>query len=620
MNFSLKSVTSVSGFLFVFIALVFFGVESNRMFADDPSSKPSEESLIAILKSDAPKAEKAITCKKLAIWGSAACVDEIAKLLVDDELTSWARISLENIPDPAADEALVEALSKVEGRSLVGVINSLGVRKTKSAVAAIAERLQGDEEVAVASALALGKIGDAAAADALLKQASNVSSKKVSNAIAEGLNRISEQRFIAGELEPSISIAKSVLGMDVPKIRKIEATRCLILASKESGVPALIEQLQSKDRDFKNIGLAVARELQGDGVSALLVAAIDDLGEETSSLLILALADRGDASVLAEMKKIVRDGSPESRIAAMEVLKEVGGVDSLEVLLASATDTNSEVAVAATATIAQLSGQEIDQEIVSRLGVADSATQAVLISLIGKRRIDAVEPIVASASSENGEVRAAALTALGQIATEAELDLLVGRAIGSDKKFESDQALALESLKYVAVRLADPTVVVTKLDAAMQRVDEPAQVKILEILAAIGGEKALTVIGKAAISESKLLQDSATQLLGAWMTVDAGPVLLELAARPGYAFRVRSLRGYLRLVRQFLMPDPQRLAMCQKAFAVAERDEEKKLLLEVVQRYPSTGMLELARQIGEKNPQLKGDVDKVVKIMEEKQK
>jgi len=619
MNFSHKSVASIFRYLLLFVALVLTAGESNRLFADDPNSGPSEESLIAILKSDAPKSEKAITCKKLAIWGSAACVDEVAKLLVDDELTSWARITLENIPDPAADAGLLKALDSVQGRSLVGVINSLGVRKTKSAVAAIAERLQGDEEVAVAAALALGKIGDAAAADALLKQISN-GSKKVSNAIAEGLNRISEQRFIAGELEPSISVAKFVLGMDVPKIRKIEATRCLILASKEGGVPSLIEQLQSKDRDFKNIGLAVARELQGDGVSELLVAAIDDLDQETGSLLILALADRGDASVLAEMKKIVKDGSPESRVAAMEVLKEIGGVDSLEVLLVSATDANSDVALAATATIAKLSGQQIDQEIVNRLEDADAATQAVLISLIGKRRIDAVEPILASVSSENGEVRAAALTALGQIATEAELDLLIGRAIGSDKKFESDQALALESLKYVAVRLPDPTVVVTKLAAAMQNVEEPAQVKILEILAAIGGEKALAVIGKVAISESKLLQDSATQLLGAWMTVDAGSVLLELAARPGYAFRVRSLRGYLRLVRQFLMPDPQRVEMCKKAFAVAERDEEKKLLLEVIQRYPSAGMLELARQIGQKNPQLKSEVDKIVDELEKKRK
>ncbi len=49
-------------------------------------------------------------------------------LLADKELTSWARIALEAIPGPAADEALREAMGDVEGRTLIGVINSIGVR------------------------------------------------------------------------------------------------------------------------------------------------------------------------------------------------------------------------------------------------------------------------------------------------------------------------------------------------------------------------------------------------------------------------------------------------------------------------------------------------------------
>ena len=35
-----------------------------------PAADPPEQPMIAVLKSDAPKAEKAITCKRLAIYGS----------------------------------------------------------------------------------------------------------------------------------------------------------------------------------------------------------------------------------------------------------------------------------------------------------------------------------------------------------------------------------------------------------------------------------------------------------------------------------------------------------------------------------------------------------------------
>ena len=72
-------------------------------FADE------EQPLIDLLKSDAPKADKAITCKKLALWGYGKSVPALAALLPDPELSSWARIALEVIPDPAADEALREA-------------------------------------------------------------------------------------------------------------------------------------------------------------------------------------------------------------------------------------------------------------------------------------------------------------------------------------------------------------------------------------------------------------------------------------------------------------------------------------------------------------------------------
>ena len=52
-----------------------------------------------------------------------------------------ARYGLEPIPDPAVDAALRDALGKVKGRLLVGVIGSIGVRRDPKAVPALAKRL-----------------------------------------------------------------------------------------------------------------------------------------------------------------------------------------------------------------------------------------------------------------------------------------------------------------------------------------------------------------------------------------------------------------------------------------------------------------------------------------------
>ena len=137
------------------------------VFAAESASE-KEQNLIAVLKSDAPAGEKAITCKRLAIYGSKEAVPALAPLLADKDLASWARIALEAIPDSSAEEALREAMGKVQGKLLVGVINSLGVKRDSKAVRALIGKLKdADLEVAGAAGEALGRIGGSEAAKAL---------------------------------------------------------------------------------------------------------------------------------------------------------------------------------------------------------------------------------------------------------------------------------------------------------------------------------------------------------------------------------------------------------------------------------------------------------------------
>ena len=121
--------------------------------------------LIAVLQSDAPPAEKAITCKRLAIYGDKEAVPTLAALLPNAELASWARIALEAIPDPEAGEALCGAIDDLEGRLLIGVINSVGIRREAKAVDQLAGRLKdADSGVGAAAAPARGRIAGAPAA------------------------------------------------------------------------------------------------------------------------------------------------------------------------------------------------------------------------------------------------------------------------------------------------------------------------------------------------------------------------------------------------------------------------------------------------------------------------
>lgn len=56
----------------------------------------------------------------------------------------------------------------------------------------------------------------------------------------------------------------------------------------------------------------------------------------------------------------------------------------------------------------------------------------------------------------------------------------------------------------------------------------------------------------------------------------------------------RSVRGYIRIARQFVLPEEQRVKMCQTAFDAAHQTAEKKLVLDVLKRYPCVDTLKQA--------------------------
>ena len=224
--------------------------------ADSQSPKERELKLISVLQSDAPPAEKAITCKRLAVYGTKDAVPALAPLLVDKELSSWARIALEVIPGPEADAALREAMGKTQGRLLVGVINSIGVRRDAQAVDGLVAKLKdADVDVASAAAVALGHIGGDQAAKAL-EQSLAGAPAKVRPAVAEGCILCAEKSLAAEKTADAVRLYDAVRQADVPKQRLLEATRGAILARQAAGIPLLMEQLRSANKARFGIGTA----------------------------------------------------------------------------------------------------------------------------------------------------------------------------------------------------------------------------------------------------------------------------------------------------------------------------------------------------------------------------
>ncbi len=138
-------------------------------FEAEPIWKLDQPKLIAILKDPGSTFfQKAIACKKLAQVGGRESIAPLAALLNDPRLGHYARFGLEPNPDPAVDDALRGALSRLKGKLLMGVIHSIGVRKDARAVDALGKLMyDGDTEIAQAASASLGTIGGPQAAKLL---------------------------------------------------------------------------------------------------------------------------------------------------------------------------------------------------------------------------------------------------------------------------------------------------------------------------------------------------------------------------------------------------------------------------------------------------------------------
>ena len=116
-------------------ALVFIDHYVARVSADATQRRELATRLAALLAdTGASEPAKLFVCQQLRVVASDTQVPQVAAMLDDAKTADLARLVLQPMPGPAASRALLEALGRVQGEPLIGVINSIGDRQDAGAV------------------------------------------------------------------------------------------------------------------------------------------------------------------------------------------------------------------------------------------------------------------------------------------------------------------------------------------------------------------------------------------------------------------------------------------------------------------------------------------------------
>jgi len=554
----------------------------------EPPIEGDEAKLIAIIESDADTFEKAKACQALAFKGTKQAVPALAALLPDEKLSHYARYGLEPIEDPTVDEALRKELGELDGDLLVGVINSIAVRRDEGAVDQLVELAKRDDEkISGAAISALGRIASGNAVAALDELAQG-RQPVVGAAMLTAASELSSD-----EQDKAIAIYKGVRSGDYPEHQQMAAIRGEARIAGDDGIELLKEQLRSDELFRFQAALAGLREVKADKATDALLAYFDSLPADRQALVIYALGDLGQRSALPKVLEVAQSGPANVRKAAITVLADLGDANAVPVLL-EATAGEGEIAEAARKSLIEVEGEEVDRALLETLAQAEGSRRVLVIEVAGQRGMVAAVPVLLEAADgQSDQVRLAAIKSLGLTVGLDQFPALLDHL--SDPKSEDSATAAKEALRKACLRMPDRDACAALILSEIEESPESVESDLMGLLGYVGGERALAGVATAARSEDESSQDAATRVLGEWLTADAAPVLLDLAKTlESGRFRIRALRGYIRIARQLDVPLDERIAMCRKTIEAAERPDETRLALEVLERYPTAQGLNLA--------------------------
>jgi len=578
-----------------------------------------EGRLLQFLQSDATPAGKQFVCKELSLIGTAQSVPVLEGMLTAEATSDMARYALERIGAKQVDEALRGSLGKTTGKVKIGIINSLGQRGDAQAVTALAGLL-GDvnPEIAAASAEALAKIGGEPAEKALAQAAANAE-PQFGQVLAQARLVCADKFQAQAKTQAAYAIYQQMYGENVPQQIRMAALRGLVMtAPQEEKDDLILKAVEGDNPQIRDVAVGLFREMPDKEITQKLVKILPGLSPEAQEQLIAAFGDKGDRAALPAITSAVKSDDEKVRLAALSALSRLGEEPAV-LLLASiaATATGKEQEVARQS-LDRLPGPNIDNTVRELIkGQINADVKTELIRTLGPRQTeDAVPLLLKTAKDDNASVRSESLKVLAELAGEKELPALVG--LLAEAKTGADRSGVEKAIIALGSRMENAGCTQYILQILPTIKDENMNCSLLNIMGKLGNDIALAPLRSALQDNNPKISEAALRALADWPTAAPMEDMLKVASNDAdVTRRVLALRGYIRMVG--LKSDrsaADTAGLLGQAMTIADRLEEKKMILGVLPNYPCPSSLALAQScLQEKD--LAAEAENAVKKIEE---
>jgi HEAT repeat protein len=536
---------------------------------------PGSEGRAAACEAIASRLAKAVPSAR--VWmlrqlersGRAESVAAVAAQLsdADERVRESARRALQANPAPEAAGALAKALEAADipawRAALLDALAGHGAAAAPFLKAMLKSLASGETDERRAAAGALGRTGDAGAAEALLGAGA-----------ADACLALGDRLAAKGDKAAALGLFRKLYGRPGPA--KGAALIGLARAGGASEIETVVAAMGDADAALRGAAVeAIVFIPAKDAVSALL-AKLKGASKDLTVSLLRALGLVGDKAAVPALLAALGDADEEVRTAAARSLGSAADGSAVLPLLKAAAGGGA-ARDAARVAIDRISGREADEALLAALKDADAKVRAEAARALGVRRVStAVASLLKVAEESDPAVRALIFKALSNVVKGEDLPALA--AVVAKTSDASDEAAA--AILAAAAQIPDADRRADAVVAECGKATGPGKLALWGVLGRLGGPKALEVLRAGVKDPDGEAQKAAVRAMGLWPDTGAAEDLLALGkGAPGETLKVLALRGYIRLAGLAKGRPAEAVKMFRTALEAATRPDEKRLAL-----------------------------------------
>jgi HEAT repeat protein/type 1 glutamine amidotransferase len=337
--------------------------------------------------------------------------------------------------------------------------------------------------------------------------------------------------------------------------------------------------------------------------------------------LIQSMALRKEQAAREYVVTLLKSKDKDVRTVVLNALGDIGNADDAMMLVTTAANTKDEGSEIARYSLARLEDKKVNKVLADGLEKAKAKIRVEIITSLGYRNAtEAAGNILPYISDPDDAVRMASLLAMERLGNENHVTPIINFI--KQTQNEKEKQAADKVLHSIVATVGEKSM--SQIQTAYASADNTLRLQLMSLLHLVGADDALQLVRSAIKAENTEMKDIAIRTLANWTNEKAMTDLREITQNTEMQqnHRVLAFRGYIRLIRNQENPRRPKSSTLRRAMSMAERVEEKKLVLaafgdlsdmsalKCVERYmydeeiaeeACAAVISIARKVGQQN-------------------